>query len=66
MISGCMMLKRYPTRIIPATQIAMNIPRSFGFTAFLNMIIEGSDSVVTAIMNASTVPRSAPFAYRVD
>ena len=41
--------------------MAMKIPSSFALTAFLSMIIDGSDSVVTPIMNESTTPSSAPF-----
>lgn len=36
--------------------------KSFGFTAFLSIIIDGRDSAVTAIINESTAPGRAPFA----
>ena len=57
-----MILKKYPTRIIPTVQIAMKMPSNFGLIAFFNMIIDGSDSVITPIINARTTPSFAPFA----
>lgn len=57
-----MMLKKYPTTMIPIVQITIKTPRSFAFTIFFSIIIEGSESVVTAIMNARTTPSLAPFA----
>lgn len=42
--------------MIPAVQIVMNTASSFGFTAFLNIIIDGSDNVVTPIIKESTTP----------
>ena len=49
-------------KIIPNTQIMTNTDSSLGFTAFFNMISDGRLSVVTAIMNESTVPSCAPLA----
>lgn len=62
----CARLKPYPTMMIPSVQIAMNIPSSFGFTAFRSIIIDGSESVVTAIIKDRTVPSSAPFPRRAS
>ena len=39
----------------------MNMPRSFGLTAFLSIIIDGRERVVTPIINERTTPKSAPF-----
>ncbi len=50
------MLNKYPTTIIPKVQIPMNRNKSFGLTAFFNMINDGRLSVVTAIIKARTVP----------
>ena len=52
--------------IIPIVQIAINIPNSFGFTAFFNIISEGRESVVTPIIKESTTPSLAPFASRAS
>ena len=41
-------------------QIATNSPNSFGFTALRSIMMEGSESVVTAIIKESTVPSCAP------
>ena len=49
-------------KIIPNTQIMTNTDSSLGFTAFFNMISDGRLSVVTAIINESTVPSCAPLA----
>ena len=57
-----MRLKKYPTRIIPTVQIAMKMQSSFGLIAFFSIIIEGSDSIITPIINARTTPSFAPFA----
>ena len=46
--------------MIPIVQITMKIPSSFGFTAFRSMIMEGSESVVIAIIKDSTTPRGRP------
>ena len=56
------MLKKYPTIMIPMVQIPTKMPSSFGLTAFLNIMIEGRDNVVTPIMNDNTTPSCAPFA----
>lgn len=42
--------------------MAINIPSSFGFTAFFKRIIDGRESVVTPIMKERTTPKPAPFA----
>ena len=47
--------------IIPIVQIAMKIPSSLGFTALRSIIIDGRESVVTAIIKDNTTPSSAPF-----
>ena len=47
--------------MIPVVHIETNITSSFIFIAFFNMINDGSDNVVTPIINASTVPNIAPF-----
>ena len=46
--------------IMPVVQIPINITSSFGFTALRNMIIDGSDNVVTAIIKLRIVPNGAP------
>ena len=46
---------------MPTVQIPTKTPSNFGLTAFRSMIIDGKLSVVTAIINASTVPNCAPF-----
>lgn len=48
--------------MMPIAHIAINVPRSFGFTAFFSMIMEGRLSVVTAIIKLRIVPNCAPFA----
>ncbi len=50
--------------IIPIAQIATNSASSRGLTALRSITRDGRDNVVTAIINASTVPSSAPFASR--
>ena len=42
--------------IIPTMTIPAKIINNFDLTTFFNMIIEGSESAVTDIMNDSTVP----------
>ena len=54
------MLKRYPTTIIPTTQMKINKLNNFILIAFFNMINEGRLKVVTAIMKLKILPRSAP------
>ena len=56
----CSALNIEPTMMMPAVQMAMNSASSFGFTALRSMMSDGSESVVTAIMNESTVPSFAP------
>ena len=46
--------------------MAINRARSLGFTAFLSIISEGRERVVTAIMKESTTPSSAPLAKRAS
>ena len=52
--------------MIPMVQIAINMPSSFGLTAFLSIIIDGRLSVVTAIMKLRIVPNCAPFDNRAS
>ena len=40
----------------------MKMQSSLGFIAFFSMIIDGSESVITPIINARTTPSFAPFA----
>ena len=54
-------LNRYPTPMIVTVMIETNTARSLTFSTFLRMIISGSDSAVTAIIKASTVPMLMPF-----
>lgn len=54
-------MKKYPTIIMPAVQMAIKIPKSFGLTAFLSIIMDGRERVVTAIIKDSTTPSKAPF-----
>ncbi len=51
---------------MPTTTVLKNSASSGALTTFLSMISEGSDSAVTAIMNASTVPRPTPLATRAS
>ena len=51
---------------MPTVHIAMKIPSSFGLTAFRNMIMDGSESVVTPIIKDRTTPSCAPFASRAS
>ena len=60
------MLNKYPTTMIPKIQIPMNRNKSFGLTAFFNIINDGRLSVVTAIIKDRTVPSWAPFANRAS
>ncbi|MCI6421810.1 MAG: hypothetical protein MR816_07085, partial [Blautia sp.] len=46
---------------ILTAQITMKMPSNFVLIAFLSMIIEGNDKVVTPIINVNTVPSWAPF-----
>ena len=46
--------------MIPPVQMPMKSASNLGFTAFRNMISEGRDSVVTAIIKLRTVPSCAP------
>lgn len=50
------MLNKYPTIMIPMVQMEIKRARSFGFTAFFSIIIDGKLSVVTAIIKARIVP----------
>lgn len=52
----CSALNRYPISTIPPTQIPKNSVRSFGFNTLRSISMEGRLKVVTAIMNARTVP----------
>jgi hypothetical protein len=61
-----MRLKKYPVIIIPITQITVNILSNLGFTAFLSIISDGSESVVTPIINERTTPSNAPFESRAS
>ena len=57
----CKKLKKYPTQIIPTTQIPIKIPNNFGFTALLSITRDGKLKVVTAIIKLKTTPNKAPF-----
>ena len=46
--------------------MAIKTPNNLGFKAFLNIIKDGKLKVVTAIMKARTLPRSAPFANKAS
>ena len=59
-MNPCTKLNKYPTVIIPIVHININIPNNLGLIAFLNIIIDGSDNVVTAIIKDRTVPSCAP------
>ena len=52
--------------MIPITHIIIKSLNNLGFIALLNMIIDGKESVVTAIIKLKTVPSSAPFAKRAS
>ena len=54
-------LNKYPIIIIPADTIPTNIASNFLLTTLLNIIIDGRESAVTAIINESTVPIPTPF-----
>ena len=47
---------------MPVATIATNAAMSGGRSTLRRMIISGSESAITDIMNASTVPSAAPFA----
>ena len=49
---------------MPAVQMAINNARSFGLTALRSMIMDGRDSVVTAIMKDNIDPSWAPLYQR--
>ena len=51
---------------MPTVQIVMNTPNSFGFIAFLSMMIEGKLNVVTAIIKDKIVPSCAPLASKAS
>ena len=46
---------------MPTVQTPMNNARSFGLIALRSIMSEGSDKVVTAIINDKMVPSCAPF-----
>lgn len=46
--------------IIPIATIPINTAKSFGFTALRSIIIDGSESTVTPIINEITVPIPTP------
>lgn len=52
--------------IMPPVQIPMNRASNFGFTAFRNIIREGRDKVVTAIIKDKIAPSCAPLANRAS
>src|SRR5690606_13651311 len=54
-------LNSRPITTMPATTMNKNVASRRALTTRLSMISEGSDSAVTAIMKASTVPRPTPF-----
>ena len=47
--------------IIPTVHITVNMPSNFGFTALRSIISDGSESVVTPIINERTTPSNTPF-----
>jgi len=49
-------LKRYPTQIIPNETIPTNTAINCHFSTFFRIIISGSKSAITYIINASAVP----------
>lgn len=51
---------------MPIVQIAIKTLSSLGFTALRNIIIDGSDNVVTPIIKDRTTPSCAPFASRAS
>src|SRR6266508_3185931 len=53
-------LKRYPTVRMPAATTATNAAMSAGRRTFRRMIMSGSESAITDIMKARTVPSAAP------
>lgn len=55
-------LNIYPIATIPTTTIKINQNSNLGLTAFDSIIIDGKDSAVTLIINASIVPTPTPFA----
>ena len=44
---------------MPTVQITMNVASSFYFTALRSIIIDGSNNVVTTIINDNAVPNCA-------
>ena len=46
---------------IPVATIATNIVNNLGLTTLLSIIIDGSESAVTAIIKDNTVPIPTPF-----
>lgn len=60
------MLNRYPMIIIPIDTIDTNMTSSGGFTARLNIIIDGRDRAVTPIINDIIVPSPTPLEYRAS
>ena len=59
-------LNKYPIINIPTATIATNNAKSLGLTAFLSIIIDGSESAVTAIIKDRTVPTPTPFANKAS
>ena len=51
---------------MPIVTILTKTIISFFLTAFDNIIIDGHDKVVTAIINDKTVPSPAPFANKLS
>jgi len=59
-------LKRYPIMRIPIVTTPIKIAKSFVLTTFFNIIIEGRERAVTAIMNARAVPTPTPFVTKAS
>jgi hypothetical protein len=54
-------LKRYSKITIPEATIPTNIKINFSFRTLRRIIVSGSESPITLIINVSTVPSDAPF-----
>jgi len=54
-------LKRYPVKSMPLATTPIKVAINFGFNTLRRIAISGSDSAITLIIKARTVPRAAPF-----
>ena len=57
-------LNRYPTIRMPTPTTPTKVAISVGFSTFRRIIISGSESAITDIIKARTVPSAAPFSIR--